>query len=131
MSVQWSSAGQQWTEVCPYSELHVERPVQALVGEEAVAVVRLHDGRVHAVGALDPFSQANVLSRGLVGTRAGVPVLISPMYRQAFDLSSGQCLDDPSVSVPVHAVRVVDGWVQVAAPASPLAAAGPSRARDG
>jgi nitrite reductase (NADH) small subunit len=31
----------------------------------------------------------------------------------AFDLRTGRCLDDASVSVPAYAVRIVDGVVQL------------------
>jgi nitrite reductase (NADH) small subunit len=54
-----------------------------------------------------------VLSRGIVGDRGGVPMVASPVYKQAFSLLDGRCLDDPAVSVPVHPVRVLDGWLQV------------------
>lgn len=35
------------------------------------------------------------------------------MYKQAFDLRTGACLDDASVSVPAYDVSVVDGVVLV------------------
>jgi nitrite reductase (NADH) small subunit len=54
-----------------------------------------------------------VLSRGIVGDRGGVPVVVSPVYKQAFELATGKCLDEPSVSIAVHQVRVRDGVVEV------------------
>jgi len=38
------------------------------------------------------------------------------VYKQSFDLATGECLDDPAVSVPTFEVRVLDGHVQVALP---------------
>jgi nitrite reductase (NADH) small subunit len=35
------------------------------------------------------------------------------MYKQVFDLRTGVCLDDPSVTVPTYAVQVRGGTVQV------------------
>jgi nitrite reductase (NADH) small subunit len=35
------------------------------------------------------------------------------MYKQAFDLRNGQCLDDAAVQIPTYDVRVVDGTVLV------------------
>jgi nitrite reductase (NADH) small subunit len=82
-----------------------------------VALFRLSTtGEVVAVDNRDPFSGAQVLSRGLVGEADGVPKVASPVYKQAFDLRTGRCLDDPDVAIAVHATRVVDGWVEVAAP---------------
>jgi nitrite reductase (NADH) small subunit len=53
----------------------------------------------------DPFSGAYVLARGILGTRGGTPTVASPMYKQVFDLRSGQCLDDPAQAVPTYPVR--------------------------
>jgi nitrite reductase (NADH) small subunit len=108
-----------WETVCRYERLLPERGVAALLigsagGEPVqVALFRTHAGTVHALGNVDPFSQAAVLSRGIVGDRAGVPTVASPMYKQAFSLVDGHCLDDPTMSVPTYPVRVVDGWLQV------------------
>ena len=61
----------------------------------------------------DPFGQAFVLSRGIVGTRVDAPTVASPLYKQVFDLRTGQCLDDPAVAVPVVDVRCDGEWVEV------------------
>jgi nitrite reductase (NADH) small subunit len=68
---------------------------------------------VYALANTDPFSGANVLSRGIVGSRGEVPTVASPMFKQVFDLRTGLCLDDPSVAVAAYAVEVVDGQVLV------------------
>ncbi|GGP61162.1 nitrite reductase small subunit NirD [Saccharothrix coeruleofusca] len=105
------------TPVCELSALQPERGVAALLPDGSqVAVFLTHDGTVHALGNVDPFSGAAVLSRGIVGDRGGVPVVVSPIYKQAFELSTGKCLDEPGTAVPVHPVRVADGVVQVGSP---------------
>jgi nitrite reductase (NADH) small subunit len=103
-----------WVDVCGYDDLLPERGVRALVDDDHVAVFRTYDGEVHSLSDIDPFSGASVLSRGIVGTRDDVPVVASPMFKQAFDLRTGSCLDVPDVQVPVFATRIVDGRVQVA-----------------
>jgi nitrite reductase (NADH) small subunit len=102
-----------WETVCRYDRLQPERGVAALLGEHQVALFRTHDGTVHAVGNVDPFSGAAVLSRGIVGDRGGVPTVASPVYKQVFSLLDGRCLDDPAAAVPCYPVRLVEGWVQV------------------
>ena len=104
-----------WTRICDYEAMLPERGVCALVGGEQVAVFRTHDGTLHALGNLDPFSGAYVLSRGIVGTRKGEPTVASPLHKQVFSLVSGRCLDEDAVSVPVYPVRVADGGVEVGA----------------
>ena len=102
-----------WTSVCAVEAIPLEGGVAALVDGCAVAVFRTHSDEVFALSNVDPFSGASVLSRGIVGSRGDAPVVSSPMYKQAFDLRSGACLDDDSVSVPAYDVAVVDGVVLV------------------
>ena len=104
------------TTVCGVGAVPREGGVAALVDGVAVAVFRTYDGEVLAIGNVDPFSGASVLSRGIVGSRGDAPVVSSPMYKQAFDLRTGCCLDDDSVGVPAYDVAVVDGRVLVGAP---------------
>ena len=108
-----------WTPVCRFVSLPVERGVTALVHGTAVAVFRTYDDQVFALGNHDPFSRASVLSRGIVGTRGDIPFVASPMHKQAFDLRTGVCLDDPAYSVPTYPVQVVDGMVHVGAKGTP------------
>jgi nitrite reductase (NADH) small subunit len=102
-----------WVVVCPFDELLPERGVAALVGDAQVAVFRCHDDTLFAVGQRDPFSGANIMSRGIVGTRGDLPTVASPMFKQVFALPTGICLDDETARLPVYAVRVRDGFVEV------------------
>lgn len=83
-----------WTAVCALGDLEVERGRAALLDDgEQIALFLTHAGRVHAVQNLDPYSGAQVISRGIVGTRADVPTVASPMFKQVFDLRTGVCLE--------------------------------------
>ncbi|MER6945386.1 nitrite reductase small subunit NirD [Nonomuraea sp. NPDC000554] len=112
-----------WTPVCDYRALLSERGVCALVDGRQVAVFLTHEGTVHAIANLDPFSGAHVLSRGIVGSRNGEPTVASPMHKQVFSLLTGVCLDQPEVAVEVCPARVLGSRVEVAA-ARRLSAAG-------
>jgi nitrite reductase (NADH) small subunit len=101
-----------WVDVCSVADLVPDRGVAALVGGAQVAVF-LVDGEVFALSNFDPFSEAFVLSRGIVGSRGDRLKVASPVYKQSFDLRTGRCLDDADVSVPVFGARVVGGRVQV------------------
>ncbi|WP_406817489.1 nitrite reductase small subunit NirD [Mycobacterium sp. M23085] len=104
-----------WTTACAYDHLIPGRGVGVLLDDGSqAALFRLDDGAVYAVGNVDPFSGAAVLSRGIVGDRDGRVAVQSPILKQAFSLEDGTCLDDPAVSVPVYAVRITDdGEVQI------------------
>ncbi|MFF4320983.1 nitrite reductase large subunit NirB [Streptomyces sp. NPDC001568] len=80
------------------------RAVRLADGTEA-AVFKDRTGAVYAVGNRDPFSGADVICDGIMGSRDGAPVVTSPMHKQVFDLRTGVCLDDPRVSLPVVALR--------------------------
>src|SRR5258706_11868387 len=99
--------------ICKLADIVPNTGVCALVGGEQVAIFRLDNDAVHAVGNLDPFSRANVISRGIVGDLKGELVVASPIYKQHFSLASGRCLEDVSVRIPVYAARVEDGFVCV------------------
>ena len=103
-----------WNDVCAVDDLDRDRGVCALVGPHEVALFRTSpDDALYALSNLDPFSGVSVLSRGIVGSKGEVPKVASPIYKQTFDLRTGQCLDDPTVAVPTFPVRVIDGRVQV------------------
>lgn len=105
-----------WQQICEIDLLLPEYGLPALVGEHPVAVFRTHDDQLFAVGNVDPFCGAGVMSRGIVGDRAGEPTVASPMLKQVFSLRTGQCLDDPDARLPVFPVRRREAFVEVALP---------------
>jgi nitrite reductase (NADH) small subunit len=107
----------EWTSACAFDRLLPCRGVAVLLpGGVQVALFRLDDDALHAVSNIDPFSGAAVMSRGIVGDRAGRACVQSPIKKQAFALDDGVCLDDPEISVQVYRTRVTpDGYVQIAA----------------
>ena len=116
-----ASEAAEWERVCLLRDLLVERGAAALVGGVQVALFRLPDDTVRVVQQRDPYSGANVMSRGIVGTRGGVPTVAGPMYKQVFDLATGRCLEAAGY-VPVQGlapdlatwrVEVRDGVVHV------------------
>jgi nitrite reductase (NADH) small subunit len=114
---------QVWTTACTYDHLIPGRGVGVLLDDGSqAALFRLDDGSVHAVGNVDPFSGAAVLSRGIVGDRGGRATVQSPILKQAFALEDGSCLDDPQISVPVYQVRVTSaGQIQIGRIAATMA----------
>jgi len=109
--------------VCRAEALQPGRGVAALVGGRAVAVFRLDpalvavgDDGLRAVDNVDPYADASVLSRGLLGaTRRGddlVHYVASPLRKQRFDLATGEELDGPA-RIATWGVSLVDGVVHV------------------
>ena len=104
-----------WIDVCAVSDIVPDTGVCALLGDEQVAVFRFGDSEVYAISNFDPCGEANVLSRGIVGSIDERKVVASPLYKQHFDLRSGECLEAPEKSVRAYPVRLIGERIEVAA----------------
>ncbi|WP_149183211.1 nitrite reductase small subunit NirD [Streptomyces sp. TRM49041] len=96
----------EWLPVCDPDVLVPGRGMAALLpdGRQA-ALFRDRSGRLYAIDNRDPFTGAQVLSRGLIGSANGRTYVASPLLKQRFDLETGRCLDDDEVAVSVYPVR--------------------------
>ena len=95
--------------ICRHSALIPNSGICADVTGQQVALFYLPNESpcVYAIGNWDPIGKANVLSRGIVGDIGGRLIVASPLYKQHFDLVTGECLDNSDISVPVYAVELV------------------------
>jgi nitrite reductase (NADH) small subunit len=115
-----------WIDVCALDDILPDTGVAALVEGRQIALVRVGDRdgdgtEVYALDNFDPFSRAFVIAHGIVGDRQGVLKIASPIFKQSFDLRTGQCLDDPAGRLESHRVRVVEGRILVAMPSEEAA----------
>ncbi|QJD99126.1 nitrite reductase small subunit NirD [Massilia forsythiae] len=110
---------QHWNPICTLERIVPDTGVCALINGRQVAVFRVGADesapRLFAIDNVDPNSDAAVLSRGLVGSIGERIVVASPIYKQHFDLQTGECLEAPHNSVSSYPVRVEDGRVWVGA----------------
>jgi len=103
-----------WQDVCGIDDLQPNSGICALVDGLQVAIFYLNPAdSCYAVSNYDPIGHANVLSRGLIGDINGQPVVISPLYKQHFNLQTGVCLEDADVKIPVYAIRINNNRVEV------------------
>ena len=104
-----------WIDVCALDQIVPNTGVCALLNGVQVAVFLVDDGRsrVFAIDNYDPNSDAAVLSRGLVGSLGERIVVASPIYKQHFDLQTGECIESPEHSVGTYPARIEDGKVWV------------------
>ena len=105
-----------WKPVCSLDDLKEGLGVCALLDGHQVALFNV-TGKVYAVSNHDPFSGSNVISRGITGDLQGRIVVASPIYKQHFELETGICLEDESVTLESYPTEVVDGQVMVMMPA--------------
>ncbi len=85
-----------WTAVCSTDAILPNTGVCARVHGRHVAVFRVGESQFLAIDNVDPKSRASVLARGLVGSLTSAQglrtVVASPLYKQHFDLHTGECL---------------------------------------
>mgnify|MGYP000117160705 FL=1 len=99
--------------VCSKNDLVENSGVCALVNGEQIAIFYLpkSEQKVFAISNWDPIGKANVLSRGIVGDLEGKFVVASPLYKQHFDLISGECLEDETASVKIFPISLEDNKI--------------------
>ncbi|MCK5881547.1 MAG: nitrite reductase small subunit NirD [Sinobacterium sp.] len=109
-----------WNNVCTLNDIVANGARCALIDGEQVAIFRIQkDGedQLFALSNFDPFSKANVMSRGLVGSIGDTLVVTSPIYKEHFNLITGQCIEDDSVCLKTWKVQLEGSQVQVSAAA--------------
>ncbi|MBL4637750.1 MAG: nitrite reductase small subunit NirD, partial [Proteobacteria bacterium] len=71
-----------WIDVCGFDDLQPNSGVCALVEDKQVAIFYMPEqNEVFAINNYDPFGEAYVLSRGLIGDINGVAMVASPLYK--------------------------------------------------
>lgn len=102
-----------WHSICESQDIGPMVGGRALLNGEQIALFRVKD-RLYAIDAIDPFTNAAVLSRGIVGSLKGQTVVASPLLKQHFNLETGICVEDESVSVKVYRIREQEGNIEIA-----------------
>lgn len=104
-----------WHPVCSMEDLEPMWGEAALVAGAQIALVRLPSDAVFAVSQWDPRAKANVMARGIVGSTGGRPTLTSPIHKQSYDLTAGECVSEEGPCLRTYDVRVSDGRIEVKA----------------
>jgi len=106
--------------ICSTADLVKNSGVCALLEsggqEQQVALFYVPDTeqKVFAISNWDPLGNANVMSRGIVGSIGEELVVASPLYKQHFSLTTGKCLEEDA-SVKTFDVSLEDDTVYIAA----------------
>ena len=104
-----------WETVCNIKDLIPNSGICALVNGEQVAIFSLPGEMpgIYALSNWDPIGEANVMSRGIVGSIGDELVVASPLYKEHFNLTSGQCLEKPEHSLKVYPIKLEGDKVQI------------------
>ena len=107
--------------LCNISDLVEGSGVCALTNhdnqEQQIALFYLPntEQKVYAINNWDPCGNANVLSRGIVGNVGEELVVASPLYKQHFNLITGQCLEEEQTMVKTYPLTIKDDGVYLTA----------------
>ena len=105
-----------WVTVCSAADMTPDTGVCALLGGEQVAIFQeSQSAEIYAISNFDPIGEANVLSRGIIGSIGDEIVVASPLYKQHFSLKTGACIEETDYRVKTYSVRVHEGKVQLQA----------------
>lgn len=107
-----------WNQICHISDVDDNSGVCAKLNDLQIALFKFiieGEPQYFATGNWDPIGEANVLSRGILGSIGEELVIASPLYKQHFSLKTGQCLEDEKASIPVYPVRVIDEQIEIQA----------------
>lgn len=97
--------------ICTLSDLEEGWGEVALVEGHQYAVFRTAEDRVFITDHKDPNSGALVIARGILGKKAGVPTIASPLYKEEYNLETGECVNGADFTLPVYPSEVKDGEV--------------------
>jgi len=102
-------------DVCALNDINLDTGVCALVNEQQVAIFRpAASNDVFAINNFDPIGKANVLSRGLICDVKGMLTVASPLYKQHYSLTTGECLEDETISITTYQTKIENERVLVA-----------------
>jgi nitrite reductase (NADH) small subunit len=107
-----------WERACAVNDLEPSWGEAVLIRAKQIALFLLAPGEIYAVDHRDPHAGANVMARGIVGSKVvgskgERPTLASPLHKQVYDLGTGECFSDPTLFLQTFRTRVVGGFIEV------------------
>lgn len=105
-----------WKNICKLEDIIINSGRAVLFNGEQVAIFRIiehRDEKLFAISNFDPFSNANVISRGITGNLENKLVVASPLYKQHFCLTTGKCLEDNNINLKIWPIQLKENYIQL------------------
>ena len=102
-----------WERACSVEELEPSWGEALLIRMRQIALFMIAPDEIYAVDNLDPATNANVISRGIVGSKGDRPTVASPLLKHVYDLGTGECFAQPELALQTFRTRVVGGFIEV------------------
>ena len=108
-----SASAATWGAVCRTSDLEPYWGEAVIVAGRRLALFYLGGEEVYATELADPRHGSEVMARGIVGSRGDRLTIASPLHKEVYDLETGECFSDPSLSLATFRARIVGDEIQV------------------
>lgn len=93
--------------VCEIKDLIEDSGICVFIKDKQIALFYI-DKKVYAIDNYDPIGKAFVLARGIIGDIDGKIVVASPLYKEHFDLITGECIEHKEISVQSYECSIDD-----------------------
>ncbi|MGI0117504.1 nitrite reductase small subunit NirD [Zooshikella sp. RANM57] len=105
---------QKWDYLCDLNDIPQDSGICVFYQNQQIALFYISRiNKVYAVSNYDPIGKANVISRGIIGSIDEQLVVASPLFKQHFNLTTGECIENPDVCLKIYNVRVFDDLVKI------------------
>ena len=102
----------QWIKVLPVEDVPENGGNCVKVGDDQVAIFNFTNRKEwYATSNLCPHKMQMILSRGMIGDKAGEPKVSCPYHKKSFSLKSGECLTDEGYAIKTYPVKVEDNHI--------------------
>ena len=102
-----------WQQACAIDELEPSWGETLWLRFKQIALFMISPDEIYAVDNRDPATDANVISRGIVGSKGDRPTVASPLLKHVYDLGTGECYTQPELVLQTYRTRVVGGFIEV------------------
>ncbi|ABV87135.1 nitrite reductase small subunit NirD [Shewanella pealeana] len=113
-----------WVALCDEAKLPKGQGVAAWLDNRKIALFNLGEKGIFALDNIDPATGVAVLSRGLVCELNDELYVASPIHKQHYHLSTGQCLENDGLSVICYELKKEQGRVLAKLPFQAACASG-------
>jgi nitrite reductase (NADH) small subunit len=107
----------EWLKTAVIEDFNVNGGTAILYKDKQIAVFHFHDtNEWFATQNMCPHMKEMVLSRGLIGDKAGEHKVACPLHKHSFSLQTGQCLTTKEYKLEIFPVKIEEGFVYVGIP---------------
>lgn len=103
-----------WFKVAELDKFPKDGGVCVKYKDKQIAVFNFQrKGKWYACQNLSPEKKENVLSRGMIGDKNGIPKIACPLHKKTFSLETGENLNGDLEAIAIYPVKVKNNFVYI------------------